>query len=67
MKVAKAKGRLTGQQPKLSPKQEAHLYKLHTAGEHSKRDLAELFSAGKSTVHRAIDRAERKLAPANDA
>ena len=31
MKVAKAKGRLRGKQPKLSPKQEAHLVALHSA------------------------------------
>jgi DNA invertase Pin-like site-specific DNA recombinase len=34
MKVAKAKGRLRGKQPKLSPTQEAHLVKLYRAGEH---------------------------------
>lgn len=59
MKVAKAKGRLRGKQPKLSAKQEAHLNKLHTTGEYSKRELAELFSVGKSTVYRAIARAEQ--------
>jgi hypothetical protein len=31
MKVAKAKGRLRGKQPKLSPRQEAHLIELHAA------------------------------------
>jgi DNA invertase Pin-like site-specific DNA recombinase len=35
MKIAKAKGRLRGKQPKLSPTQEAHLVKLHAAGEHT--------------------------------
>jgi DNA invertase Pin-like site-specific DNA recombinase len=60
MKIAKAKGRLRGKQPKLSPKQEAHLYKLHNAGEHTMYELAELFSVGRSTVYRAIERARRK-------
>lgn len=60
MQVAKSKGRQHGKHPKLTAKQEAHLYNLHTAGEHSKRELAELFSIGKSIVYRAIDRAERK-------
>ena len=32
MKVAKAKGRLRGKQPKLNPRQEAHLVALHRAG-----------------------------------
>ena len=35
MKVAKAKGRLRGKQPKLNPRQEAHLIVLHRTGEHS--------------------------------
>lgn len=60
MKIAKAKGRLRGKQPKLSVKQETHLVKLHTAGEHTMSELAELFSVGRSTVYRAIERAERK-------
>jgi DNA invertase Pin-like site-specific DNA recombinase len=31
MRVAKAKGRLRGKQPKLNPRQEAHLVALHRA------------------------------------
>lgn len=57
MAVAKAKGRLRGKQPKLSPKQEAHLVVLHRAGEHTTAELAELFSVARSTVYRAIARA----------
>ncbi|NYI66018.1 recombinase family protein [Spelaeicoccus albus] len=64
MKVAKARGRLRGKQPKLTAKQEAHLGKLHATGDYSKRELAELFSVGKSTVYRAIERAQRKTAGA---
>ena len=60
MKVAKAKGRLRGKQPKLSAKQEIHLLELHAAGEHSKAELAELFSIGRSTVYRAIERGQRR-------
>ena len=60
MKVAKAKGRLRGKQPKLKPRQEAHLVELHRAGEHSTAELAELFSVGRSTVYRAIERAAVK-------
>lgn len=44
MKVAKAKGRLRGKQPKLKPAQEAHLVELWHAGKHTSADLAELFS-----------------------
>ena len=56
MKVAKAKGRLKGKAPKLSPRQEAHLVGLHQAGEHTGAELAELFSVARSTVYRAIQR-----------
>lgn len=59
MKVAKAKGRLRGKQPKLTVKQENHLLELHAVGEHSK---AELFSIGRSTVYRAIERGQRRAA-----
>jgi len=62
MKVARAKGRLRGKQPKLSPRQEAHLIELHQAGAHTSAELAELFSVARSTVYRAIERA-RTAAP----
>jgi DNA invertase Pin-like site-specific DNA recombinase len=57
MKVARAKGRLRGKQPKLSPRQEAHLVSLRQAGTHTSAELAELFSVARSTVYRAIQRA----------
>ena len=63
MAVAKAKGRLRGKQPKLSPRQEAHLVQLHRAGEHTTAELAELFSVARSTVYRAIARAGQPAAP----
>jgi len=57
MKVAKAKGRLRGKQPKLSPTQEAHLVGLYRAGEHTVSELEELFAVTRSTVYRAVRRA----------
>lgn len=57
MKVAKAKGGLRGKQPKLNPRQEAHLVALHAAGEHTSAELAELFGVARSTVYRAVERA----------
>ncbi len=42
MKVAKAKGRLRGKQPKLNPRQEAHLVSLLETGDHSTAELADL-------------------------
>ncbi len=60
MKVAKAKGRLRGKQPKLNPRQEAHLVALHRAGEHSTAELGELFGVTRSTVYRALERDVRR-------
>jgi DNA invertase Pin-like site-specific DNA recombinase len=56
MKVAKAKGRLRGKQPKLNPRQEAHLVGLFQAGEHSIAELGDLFGVSRSTVYRAQQR-----------
>ncbi len=58
MKVAKAKGRLHGKKPKLSPNQEQHLVAHYQAGEHTSGQLAELFNVARSTVYRAIKRNE---------
>jgi DNA invertase Pin-like site-specific DNA recombinase len=55
MKVARAKGRLRGKQPKLKPTQEAHLVELWRAGQHTS---AELFSVARSTIYRAVQRAD---------
>jgi len=66
MKVAKAKGRLRGKQPKLSATQEAHLVKLYRAGEHTISELEELFPVTRSTIYRAIARADGR-APASSA
>ena len=66
MKVARAKGRLRGKQPKLSETQEAHLVELHRAGTYTSTELAELFNVARSTVYRALQRAGRD-ASARDA
>ena len=62
MKVARAKGRLRGKQPKLSPRQEAHLVALHGAGGHTISELEELFSITRSTVYRALARDRARTA-----
>jgi DNA invertase Pin-like site-specific DNA recombinase len=64
MKVAKAKGRLRGKRPKLSPRQETHLVELHGAGRHTTGELAELFGVARSTVYRAIERYRSRAAGA---
>ena len=56
MRIAKAKGRLRGKQPKLNPRQEAHLVALLKSGESSTAELGDLFGVARSTVYRAIGR-----------
>ena len=63
MKVARAKGRLRGKQPKLSARQKAHLVELHAAGGHTISELEELFSITRLTVYRAIARDRAHTAP----
>jgi DNA invertase Pin-like site-specific DNA recombinase len=50
MRVAKAKGRLRGKQPKLNPRQEAHLVALLKSGEYSTAEIGDLFGVARSTV-----------------
>lgn len=58
MAVARSKGRLRGKQPKLSSQQEAHLVELYRAGGRTITELEELFSVTRSTIYRALRRAE---------
>ncbi len=46
-----------GKQPKLSPRQEAHLVQLYRAGGHTISKLEELFTVTRSTVYLAVERA----------
>jgi DNA invertase Pin-like site-specific DNA recombinase len=62
MAIAKAKGRLKGRAPKLSAARQAHLLKLHAAGEHTIAELAELFEVSRQTVYRVLERAARTAA-----
>src|SRR6478609_8156438 len=63
MRVAKAKGRLGGKQPKLSTMQSRHLVELNARGDYTSAELAELFSVSRSTVYRTI---LREPSPPND-
>jgi IS30 family transposase len=60
MKIAKAKGRLPGKQPKLKPNQAKQLLELHDLGTYTQAELAELFGVGRSTVYRTIERMRPK-------
>lgn len=52
MAIARAKGKLRGKKPKLSDKQQRELCRMHSSGDYSISDLAEIFS-----VSRQIGRA----------
>ena len=56
MKVAKAKRRLRGKQPKLKPNHAKHLLELHDLGTYNQTELAEFFGVGRSTIYRTIER-----------
>jgi DNA invertase Pin-like site-specific DNA recombinase len=56
MAIARRKGKLRGKQPKLPESAQRSIRRRHAAGEVSLADLAEEYSAGRSTIHRAIHR-----------
>ncbi|MFD1544829.1 recombinase family protein [Nonomuraea guangzhouensis] len=56
MAIARSKGRLKGKQPKLSVRQQAELVRMHASGEYSIADLMEVFTVGRATVYRVLDR-----------
>jgi DNA invertase Pin-like site-specific DNA recombinase len=62
MRVAKAKGHLRGKQPKLSPRQEAHLVELIRSGEYTASEVGDLFGVARSTVYRALQRRKQRAA-----
>ena len=62
MRVAKAKGHLRGKQPKLNPRQEAHLIELLRTGEYTTAELGDLFGVARSTVYRAVARSKASTA-----
>ncbi len=64
MAVARAKGRLKGKSPKLSPAQERHLVGLVRSGEHTTAEVASLMGVGRATVYRAVERAAATAQPA---
>jgi DNA invertase Pin-like site-specific DNA recombinase len=54
MKIARAKGKLRGKQPRLSDKQQKELTQMHATGKYSISDLADLFSISRPTVYRTL-------------
>ena len=56
MAIARSKGKLKGKKPKFSPSQRKHLLTLHTAGEHTQAEFAELFNVSRTTIYRELRR-----------
>ena len=56
MAVARAKGKLRGKKPKLTPKQQKELRRMYDTGGYSISDLAELFAVSRPTIYRTLDR-----------
>lgn len=57
MAVARARGKLKGRQPKLSARQQAELVHMHATGEYTIAELMEVFTVGRATVYRVLERA----------
>ena len=56
MAVAREKGKLRGKQSKLSEKQQQELFRMHTTGDYSISDLAQVFAVSRPTVYRVLNR-----------
>jgi len=65
MAIARAKGRLKGKAPKLSPTKRTVLLKLYAAGDHTIAELAELFSVSRATIYRELARINNKTSPSD--
>jgi hypothetical protein len=50
-------GQIRGKQPKLTPRQQTELTRMHATGEYTIADLMEVFSVGRATVYRTLQRA----------
>ncbi|MFI9550470.1 recombinase family protein [Nonomuraea endophytica] len=57
MAIARSRGRLKGRAPKLTARQQAELVRMHATGDYTIAELMEVFSVGRATVSRVLDRA----------
>ena len=63
MAIARSRGKLKGKKPKLTARQQAELVRMHATGDYTIADLMEVFSVGRATVYRVLDRAGAGPAP----
>ena len=57
--AARIRGQLRGRPPKLNHRQEHHIVGLYSTGHYRVREIGELFNVSRSTVYRAVRRADR--------
>ena len=57
MAIARSRGRLKGKKPKLTARQQAELTRIHATGGYTIADHMEVFSVGRATVYRVLNRA----------
>lgn len=62
MAVARARGRLKGRQPKLSPAQQKQVIRLMDEGEQTPTEIGELFGVSRQTVYRMVAKARKEHA-----
>lgn len=56
MAVARAKGKLKGKKPKLSPMQSKELRRMYDTGDYSISDLGDVFRVSRPTIYRTLTR-----------
>ena len=56
MAVARAKGKLKGKKPKLSPMQSKELRRMYDTGDYSVSDLGDVFKVSRPTIYRTLAR-----------
>jgi DNA invertase Pin-like site-specific DNA recombinase len=56
MAVARARGRLRGKQPKLTPAQDREIRRMHDSGDYPIAEIAALFSVSRPTIYRSLGR-----------
>jgi len=54
MAIARAKGRLKGRAPKLSPKRQEALREMAASGDYTVGELADIFGVSRATVYRVL-------------
>ena len=56
MAVARAKGKLKGKKPRLSPMQSRELRRMYDTGDYSISDLSDVFTVSRPTIYRTLAR-----------